>query len=777
MPGPRNSPNDRSSVSPHPSLTGWLLGACRGLLVWLMLTSNPPPVLASAPPGWFHHDPDLPWHITADEVSQNRATGTVTASGDVIITHKGKRLSAHRVRFNQKTLQLSADGNVVLAAEGDILTGDRIDIDLRSETGVLINATLISQETRFRITGKRIEKLDKNRYRLEEGSITTCEGDRPAWRITCRSMQVTVEGYGIARDAALRVLEVPVMGSPILAFPVKIARQTGLLVPQFGTSDRKGWEFNQPLFWAINDTSDATIYWNHMQDRGEKLGAEYRYAASDTTLGALMLDGFNDRQIDDGTSEAARKWGYPDDGYDRTNEGRFWFRMKHDIDFGDRMTAKLDADVVSDPDYLKEFENGYSGYNDTNGYFLAQYGRGLDDKDDPDRLNLASFNKTWSRTIATADARWYDSAVDRSQGLTRTTLQKMPDLTLAGVRQPVFTTPLVVSGFGRYVNFYREQGQTGHRVDIYPRVHWPLAYRHYLQVEPSAGFRETIWYMDGDVADGLPDTRSHARGMADFQVAASSDMDRVFDAPGARNRRWRHLIRPEVVYDYVPKQDQQDLPYFDETDRIAALNRVTYALTNTLTSGGSLVTAAARNAPAATGQAAQAATTYHQLARLKIEQSFDINAAGESDPEPFSPVYGELTVTPVTGVSGRFDGNWSIYDADFVDRNIRLEWVGDHGERFSIEHRYTRSLTESLFAAATFAVWDGVKVYGSIERDVKNDTDISNQMGVLLDQQCWSLDTRYKETPTDREISFLITLRGLGGFGSGFNPGSLSGGN
>ncbi|MFH1984938.1 MAG: LPS assembly protein LptD [Pseudomonadota bacterium] len=738
------------------------------LSLWL------PSPLQAAPPAWFQNDPAQPWHITADEISQDRSTGVTTASGNVIITQKSTRMSAQRVRFNQNTMQLTAEGSVVLTAGGDILTGDRIDLDLKTETGTLTNATLFSQETHFYIAGERIEKLDKNRYTLTKGSVTTCDGDQPTWRITCRSLDVTVEGYGIARGAALRVMDVPILYSPIMAFPAKTTRQTGLLIPQFGTSQRKGFEFNQPLFWAINEQSDATAYWNHMEKRGEKLGGEYRYMAAADTFGTIMADALKDQQVDDGTQDATSKWGYPDDGYDRTNKERYWFRMKHNIDLGTGMSAKLDADVVSDQDYLKEFQTGYNGFDDGNVYFTSTFGRGLDDMNDPDRLNMANFNKTWDRFVFNADARWYDNALIRSQGLTNSTLQQMPDLTLSGSRQPVMKTPLMASGTGQYVYFYRDQGQTGHRMDLYPRLYWPMSIKRIVNIEPSVGVRETIWYLDRAATGGPADDKTYTRPMADFSMDASTELYRVFDMPGSASDRWRHLMRPQVIYTYIPNRDQSALPYFDITDRIAEQNTVTYSLTNTVTTRTTAVTAAARTEAV---PAEPAAVTYHEFGRLKLQQSFDINAANQPQSKPFSPVYAELIITPKDWYSVRADANWSVNDGNFVDHNVMLG-IWDHsGDRFTVEHRYTREQSESLFAGAEVSLWEGLKAYGTIERDVKNGENIKNQIGILFSRQCWSVDTQFTEEPNNRAISFLITLHGIGSVGSGFSPDSITGGN
>ena len=40
--------------------------------------------------------------------------------------------------------------------------------------------------------------------------------------------------------------------------------------------------------------------------------------------------------------------------------------------------------------------------------------------------------------------------------------------------------------------------------------------------------------------------------------------------------------KPEIVYEYTPDQDQDDFPIFDELDRVAPKNLITYSITNTL---------------------------------------------------------------------------------------------------------------------------------------------------------------------------------------------------
>jgi LPS-assembly protein len=311
-----------------------------------------------------------PWHIVADEVRYDKNTDQYFAAGNVVITKENLKLSADRVHFQQKTMEVFADGHVMLISGKDILTGERMEMDLNKEIGVVFDGTIFIEQNHFYIKGNRLEKTGQDTYRAERASLTSCDGEKPAWKINARDVKVTVEGYGSAKHASLWARDIPVFYSPYLFFPVKLNRQTGFLTPQLGYSDRKGAEYVQPFFWAIDKSSDATFYEHFMGLRGNKIGAEYRYMMSTETKGAVMADVLNDRKVDDGIGNNSNDWGYTDDQFLRPNEDRYWFRMKHDQELPAGFSGRLDLDIVSDQDYLNEFKKGYSGFDETERYFL-----------------------------------------------------------------------------------------------------------------------------------------------------------------------------------------------------------------------------------------------------------------------------------------------------------------------------------------------------------------------------------------------------------------------
>ena len=758
--------------------------ACLALILFILIVTS---IYASAEgkSRLLKDDPKEPWHIVADEIHYDDNANQYIAKGNVTITKQDKNLSADYVRFDQKNMKAFADGHVIMTVGQDILTGSRMEMDLNAETGTVYNGTIFLQENHFYITGDKLKKVGKDSYTADKASITTCDGDRPAWKITGRNLKITIEGYGFVKHAALWVKKVPVLYTPVLFFPVKLKRQSGLLAPQFGYSDRKGTEYIQPFYWAINRSSDATFYVDYMAHRGEKLGLEYRYVLDERSKGTLMYDFLNDRKVDDGSSDSSEKWGYEDDDVLRPNSNRYWFRMKNDQVLPFDFSARLDIDIVSDQDYLHEFKEGLTGFNETDAYFLKTFGRDLDDYDDPVRTNSLNLNRIWPTYSLNAELLWYDNVINRRWEETDTTLQRLPFIEFAGAKQRIFSSSFYFDLDSEYTYFYSEDGARGHRMDAHPRFYLPYRYKNYFTVEPSIGVRETVWHLDKEEYSPS-DKKTHNRQIYDTKLDLFSEIYNIFNVKSKSIEKIRHTIRPQITWDYIPEKDQDEYPLFDDLDgieeqnqdedllfdsidRIEKQNMVTYSITNTLTSkskenrkkkGAHIL-----DKPKDHESYSPPNYTYNRFCRFKLEQSYDINKEKDDDPEPFSPIYGELEVIPGRYFSIGADAEWSHYDKEFRSRNIELNLWDNRGDKLFVEYRYTIDSSESIYTDLLLKVSDRISAYSEYERDIYNGQVIKYGLGFLYETQCWSLDFHLIKDESDYKYQFMIKLYGIGEIG------------
>jgi LPS-assembly protein len=735
-------------------------------LVLFILTLVLGPASAKGQPDPFQDDPSVPWHIVADEMNYDDQAKVYIGSGNVNITKKEKNLNADYVRFNQNTMEVFAKGHVVMTVGENIITGTSVEMNLDAETGTIYNGTVFIDENHFYIKGDKIQKVGKDSYTAEKATVSTCDGDQPAWKITGRNLKVTVEGYGFVKHAALWAKKVPVLYSPYLVFPVKLKRQTGLLAPRFGISSRKGEEYIQPLFWAINESSDATFYAHYMSRRGEKLGAEYRYILDEQSKGTLMYDFLDDRQVDDG-SPGSEKWGYAGDGVLRPNSDRYWFRMKHDQALSHGFFARLDIDFVSDQDYYHEFKGGYTGFDQAEKYYIKEFGRGFDAYDDPVRLNRFNVNRSWPLYSLNAELRWYDDVIKRRQEETDTTLQRLPLIAFNGSKQKISTSPFYFDLASQYTYFYSEDGPRHHRADIYPRFYLPYNFGNYLTIEPSVGLRETIWHFDKQEYSSS-DKKTLTRELYDIKVDLLSEVYHVFNIEGKSVERIKHVIRPNIIYDYTPEKDQSELPSLDGIDRIDKINLITYSLTNTLTSKSKQITGQKSVGPTDTpkgdGGVEPPSYAYNEFFRFKLQQTYDINKE-KDDPEPFSPIRGELELYPARYFSIKANADWSHYDSNFRSRSVAATFWDMRGDRLYVDYRYERDASETVYTNLGIKISHRLSVRGEYERNIFDGRNLKYGAGFLYETQCWSFDSNLTREGDDLRFNFMIRLHGIGGIG------------
>ena len=720
-------------------------------------------------------DDQQPWVIEADEVAYDRQLDQYTARGNVKISKKNIQLTADFIEFDHKTMHADAEGNVVLKVGQDILSGSHMEIDLDRQVGSIENAYLFLKENNFHITANKIQKTGENTYRIDEASLTTCEGEKPDWKLTGKDIKIKENGSGTAKHATMRVRDVPVLYTPYFYYPANRDRQSGFLMPEFASSDRKGTEYTQPFFWAISDSSDATFYASYMTKRGLKLGGEYRYILSERTQGAIQLDGFRDRKVDDGVGDATDAYGFLDDPVDvlRTNENRYWFRASHHQQLPYDIFAKLDLDIVRDQDYLREFRDGYMGYEKSEKYFLKVFKRQLDDYNDPLRVNRLNLNRIWPKFSLNFEPRWNDDTQRNSN--TSRTLQRLPFIGFDGAKQKILDSPVYLDLESQYNYFWRDEGPRGQRLDLHPRFYVPFRAKNFLTIEPSVGFRQTAYRLDKkNFDDESNNSKWSHRELFDTRMDLFSEISKVFDFEGQTFEKMKHTIRPQITHEFVPDANQGGLPNFDRIDRIEETNKITYSLTNTLTSKSKQKDATAATLQPTTARAGTFQTPtnydYTDFFRLKVEQSYDFEKSNRA----FAPIVAKLDVIPGKYIWVDADAAWSVYDKEFLSHNIQGALSDNRGDSLYVDYRWAQKSKEtntldkihSIFGRLNLQLTDRLSISAEHEQNIQESLRIRTGAGFFYQARCWSFDFKYTDMPNDKRIQFQINLMGLGGVGN-----------
>ena len=529
--------------------------------------------------------------VQADRLSYEEQGETVTAEGHVVVTKGQTTLTADTVTVSRTKNELTARGHVVLTdPQGDV-QAETMQLELTDETGEIQNGTVHLPRNQYTITGKKLQKSYGQTYHVEDGAITTCECDKVEdadWSIGAREFDVTLGGTGKIRGGLFRIRDVPVLYVPYALIPVRKERQSGLLAPQYSFSSKRGFQWQQPFYWAMSKSQDFTLTADVETSARVGLLGEYRYAPNEQTEGEFSASYFNE-QIRGSASTTS-----PIDRWSVTGMHRQ--RLANDIDLYSNLF------FVSDDFFLREINMSFHPR--------------LEDRELRSRRftdSRVGGVKTWKQAQIRSEARYYqDLRSDQDNAF-----QVLPQVYFQGHQR--FWHDRIEAGIAvEGSHFFRNRGYHGQRFDLAPWVSVPFSLGRYFFGSVKVTGRETVYHMSSreDGRPTLPNEgrlrRNQARELVQFQAEIGTRLSRVYDVGWGGLLKLQHIVEPHVSFSYVPPVDQDDLPLYDALDRINRRSLFVYGVSNRLLGKFSPV-------PGSSNQRA----TIRELARWSITHAYD----------------------------------------------------------------------------------------------------------------------------------------------------------
>jgi LPS-assembly protein len=228
-------------------------------------------------------DSSAPVLFTADQLEYDDTLGVVTARGNVELTQDNRTVLADMLVYDQVNDIVTAQGNVaLLEPTGEVLFTDYAELTGNLRNAVIANlGMLLSDNARLAANIARRSR-EGTLTELAQAVYSPCEvcaeNPDPLWQIKAeRVVYDQLEETVRYRDATLEFLGVPLLYTPYLQHPgPNVKRQSGILVPTFGSSSQLGGWIRVPVYVVIDDQSDATIEPYLTSDQGLAMVGEYR---------------------------------------------------------------------------------------------------------------------------------------------------------------------------------------------------------------------------------------------------------------------------------------------------------------------------------------------------------------------------------------------------------------------------------------------------------------------------------------------------------------------
>src|ERR1700736_1470036 len=255
--------------------------------------------------------------LWADEATYDSDTGDVTLNGHVVLDSS----------VNNEHVEASHGEYNVRSEKGRFY-----DVSGRIGSRQRVRPLLLTSPVPFEFTGKVAVKTGPDHYVVYNGTITNCELPHPKWQFSMRHANVTAGGNATIFLSTFRIASIPVLYFPFATHPVDHAvRQSGLLMPNLGTSSIKGQILGEAFYWAINRSMDAVVGAEYFSRRGWAQHGEVRARPSEGSYVDMTYFGVLDRGI--GTS--------------KVSQGGEYIRLSAEDHFGHNIRGVANVDYLS----------------------------------------------------------------------------------------------------------------------------------------------------------------------------------------------------------------------------------------------------------------------------------------------------------------------------------------------------------------------------------------------------------------------------------------------
>jgi LPS-assembly protein len=521
--------------------------------------------------------------VTIRAVQQEKDGSIYHLRGKAEIHYRTYILYADQVTYNSDTGDSELEGHVVLdgGPYDEHVEASHGTYNIRTEVGTFYSVIgtvgmqmrksryVLTTSNPFAFTGKIVEKHGPDHYLVRQGTVTTCELPHPKWLFNAKRISVDVDGTAKIYNSDFRLMGIPVFYFPFVTHPVqKEQRQTGLLIPSFGTSSTKGYIAGESVYWVFNRSMDATVGAEYYSKRGWFQRGDFRARPSDTSYLFFNYEGMVDRGIgyppqnqggEDAHFLAERRFGTFRGVANVDYLSSFVFR----IAFTDVYTQAIDSEVRSQI-FLSNTTNGF--------HFNA----------------LAERYQNFEICNPATDPAACPTFITQTE-LVR--ILHTPSFFLSGEERQLGNTPLYWSfesaaeGLQRRETGFRTGPMVG-RFDLAPSLTMPVQWRGW-SLRPELTLRDTFY------TEQFDQTLSKATGRAADDILNRKSLEasvelrppaltRAFDRPWL-GRKWKHVIEPRMRYDYVTGINNfADILRFDATDVLTNTNEVEYSLVNRL---------------------------------------------------------------------------------------------------------------------------------------------------------------------------------------------------
>ncbi len=638
-----------------------------------------------------------------------------------IVMHSGSRvLSAQDGEYDFDRQTLSVRGSMEYQDPDLQIHGTGASFNRSDNSARIDHASFQIRSVPARGSSDRIELSGNGILDLHNVTYTSCPPGNDDWLISARRITIDQNtGHGTAKDARFEIRGVPVFYLPYFTYPVSNKRKTGFLIPQIGSSQRRGFDMSVPWYWNIAPNYDATLTPRLMTERGLQMGGEFRYLTgrhNGTLTGEIL---FNDRA---------------------TGNDRSLLNIDHRSMLPFDWRASLKAAVVSDANYFEDFGGGLASTSQTHL---------------PRILDLEFFNGPWTAMLRIEDYQTIDQTLTPEQK----PYTRLPQLMLHGY-QPYGLFGLQYSIEADATYFDRNVGVTGLRAYVTPSVARPFDWRIF-ELTPEISIDHTLYELNNTQAG---QSSSPTRTAPIMSLDLSTSFERY-----THGSHWLTTLEPRLLYTYIPFRNQDNLPVFDTVDpdlnivqlfrknrfvghdRLADTNQIALGLTSRLIEADDGI----------------------EFLRLTMGQLQFLSAqevtlpGGAPNTSTSSDYIAELDARLRDRWSLNAGFQWNASDGETRRTNAAVRYQRDARSMANLGYRFRQDSLEELDVSVGWPIGGRWNFVGRYNYSLRENKPLERFAALEYETCCWAIRGTWRRNivnrngDSDTSFGFQVVLKGL----------------
>lgn len=651
-----------------------------------------------------------PIEINGDKIDFSSDSKEVTVTGNAMVIYNSAKLTCDTLKMDNKTKDVVAQGHARLENETGAIEGEKLFYNLNTQSGIIYDADFRANPYFGR--AEKCEKMGEDKFINNLGYLTTCNLEKPHWRLKSRKMTIYPGERVNLKDSVFYAGELPFFYMPEFGRSLKDPIMQVQLMPgndrDWGPFILSAWRYN------FNDDLTGRIYFDERANYGNAQGFGVNYANVETGKGNFKFyytqeRNKNEREFDINNVDEPKVF------------ERYMIRWRHkwDIDADTNFTSEyykiVDSKMILYPDHSPTF-------NFLKEYFYREYEK------DAQPLSYLTVHRglnyaTMDFYVQMRTNRWYSQ------------WEKLPEVTASLPSYHVPATPFYwtnSTSFGNYT--YKNAVPSPSSADKF-MVRMDTTNNFSLPMKVAfVNFNPYVQHEGTYYSHDTLDTSNLFRTIFTTGADASTKFYRIFNTKsnflGLDINGLRHIITPTIKYSFnnKPTISSSRLIQMDSVDSISGVgNSATMEVSNILQTKRKGVAS--------------------NLAELLVNNTYSFKTH-ETKSNLGNFVY-KLYLYPYSWLSGKFETTYDHKQNIFPNYNYDISLNIAEGRTFNFTQRFQRKGPNEFMGDIKWRLSPKWKVgfYGRLvsgHRDANVKRGLREQEWFLSrDLHCWDVDLTY----------------------------------